>query len=158
MEGQYNAYFMEIYRQYCDMVYRIGFSFMKSTADAEDVVSEIFLKLLQAEKMFDTKEHAKAWLIVATSNYCKDQLKRHWRKNKSMDCENIGEIAGKDKVEINETLEAVLQLPEKYKLVIYLYFYEGYNSIEIGAILKKSASAVRNDLQKAKKMLKTELE
>ena len=76
---------VRIYERHVDSVYRLCFSFMKNSADAEDMVQETFLRLLSSGKSFESEEHEKAWLIVTASNLCKDTLKKWWRKNENID-------------------------------------------------------------------------
>ncbi len=156
MTEQEKQDFLDLYEKYFDMVYRVCFSFMKNTADTEDAVSETFLKLTGHLRDLKNEQHVKGWLVVTASNYCKNQLKHWWRKNRSYDRADEPEQEGQP-FEINETMEAVMNLPDKYKTAVYLYYYEGYSSAEIGSMTGKSASAVRNDLQKARKMLKTNI-
>ncbi len=148
--------FQRVYDQYADDIYRLCYSYMKNKMDAEDVLQETFLKYFRSRKMWESMEHSKAWLIVTASNQCKNMLK-HWsRKNRDLD--SCPEIAGEEKSEVDETWELVMGLPEKYKTIVYLYYYEGYDSREIGKIIHKPDSTVRTWLQQARKLLKREWE
>lgn len=147
--------FQEIYDLYADNLYRLCFSYMKNRMDAEDVMQETFLKFYQMEKTIQPKEEIKAWLLVTASNRCKNLLKHWWRKHQ--DIEDYSEIIGKEDEGKMELLEIVLNLPVKYKTVVYLYYYEGYNSRQISEMLHKPESTVRTHLQKAKALLKKEL-
>lgn len=147
--------FTAVYEMYVDDIYRLCFSFMKNHMDAEDAVQETFLKYYYSEKYFNTEQHLKAWLIVTASNYCKDLLKQAFRKQKNLD--DFREIAGEDEQHIDEMMEMVMNLPEKYKTIVYLYYYEGYNSREIARLLHKPDSTIRTYLQKARKILKQEI-
>ncbi len=147
--------FSEIYHKYVDTIFRISFSFLKNEDDAKDAVQEVFIKLLNSKKEYENEEHLKAWLIVTTSNYCKNIVSSWWWKRKNIE-ENAAYregTAGED-----ELLSLVLELPDKYKIPVYLYYYEGYNSREISRIWGKPESTIRTYLQKAKKLLKEELE
>lgn len=146
----------EIYHRHVDMVYRICFSHMKNKTDAEDLVQETFLKLITCKKQFESESHEKAWLIITASNTCRDAL-RHWsRKTTSMD---EVQLAQEPEPEKNpDVLEAVLGLPEKYKTPVYLYYYEGYDTVEIARILRCPQSTVRNWLARARKLLKKRIE
>lgn len=144
----------EVYHRHIDMVFRICYSYLKNIADSEDAVSSTFMKYIKYEKTFDSLEHEKAWFIVTASNTCKDMLNKWWRHFDSFD-ENY--MSFLEIFEIDTTLEVILQLPARYKTVIYLYYYEGYNSEEIAKILNKSPSTIRNQLARAKKILKRKL-
>ncbi|MCL1793908.1 MAG: sigma-70 family RNA polymerase sigma factor [Oscillospiraceae bacterium] len=146
----------EIYGRHADMVFSVSFSYLKNTEDAKDVVSEIFLKLLQKRIRFNDAEHEKAWLLRATINKCKDFLKDWRRKNENIDDHEYLESG--DPFQTDETYELVLKLPDRYKAVIYLHYYEGYKTEEIGRMLKKPQSTVLSQLREARKLLKGALE
>lgn len=149
--------FGEWYESYYDLVYRVCYSFMKNRSDTEDAVAETFMKLLPRMADMENEKHLKGWLVVTASNYCKNQLKHWWRKKRSS--MEVAENNGREEPSFvpNETLEAVLKLPDRYKAALYLHYYEGYSSAEIGEMTGRSASTVRGDLQKARKLLGTEL-
>lgn len=142
----------EIYNRYFDTIYRVCFSFMKNEADTEDIVQETFLKLITSDKPFQSKSHEKAWLIVTACNTCKDALK-HWRR-KVEDIDDYPSLEAAKLSRDEHILSAVLALPIKYKEVVFLYYYEGYQTSEIARMLHCSGSAVRNRLMRARKILK----
>ncbi|MCM1327801.1 MAG: sigma-70 family RNA polymerase sigma factor [Ruminococcus sp.] len=139
----------EIYRREVDTVYRVCWLYMKNTADAEDAVSETFVKLMRSGTEFESFEHEKAWLIAAARNVCRDVLKSPKYKNEPLD-ENMltGEIL------TDETLAAVKELPEKYRTAVYLYYYEGYSCGEIAEMLGTVKSTVISRLARGRKILK----
>ena len=146
----------EIYKRHFDMVYRVSFSYLKSPADAEDAAADVFAKLMQKNTAFQNAEHEKAWLLRTTINTCKNNLSHWWRARADID--DYENLQTDDPFHIDETLKAVVELPMRYKDVIYLYYYEGYNSEEIAAILKKPHSTVRGHLREARKLLRGVLE
>ena len=146
----------ELYRRHFDMVYRIGFSYMKNPYDTEDAVADVFAKLMQKSVEFQNTEHEKAWLIRTTSNICKNTL-NHWWRGRADLVEHENE-RGDDSFHIDETLEIVLALPERYKDVVYMFYYEGYTSEEIAGILGKPHSTIRGHLREARKLLRGVLE
>lgn len=149
------ARFQKVYDSYMQDVYRLCFSYMKNKMDTEDAVQETFCRFYQAMECVKEEERVKGWLLVTAGNVCKNILKHWWRKNQSWQVNE--ETKGcYDEYEI-EMLELVLNLPVKYKTVVYLYYYEGYNSVQIAKLLKKPESTIRTYLQKAKKLLKQEL-
>lgn len=142
----------KIYDRQYNTVYRICFSFMKNSQDAEDMVQETFLKLITSKKQFASEKHEKAWLIVTASNTCKDELRR-WKRR----LENIMLLFQQEAVsqkEDDRVLEWVMALPVKYRQVIYLYYYEGYSTSEIADIMNCSESTVRNQLLRGRRLLK----
>lgn len=148
--------FANDYDLYVNEIYRLCFSFMKNHMDAEDAVQETFMKFYRSNRTFGSESHKKAWLIVTASNCCKNMLKHWWNRRNNL--EDYTELVGSNDSEIDEMMELVMSLPEKYKTSVYLYYYEGYNSREISKIVGKPESTIRTYLQNAKKILKTELE
>ncbi|MBQ8831041.1 MAG: RNA polymerase sigma factor [Oscillospiraceae bacterium] len=145
----------EIYNRQVDTVYRICFSFMKNTADTEDMVQETFLRLIRSGMTFQTEEHEKAWLIVTASNLCKDALKKWWRKTDDIESPSLH--LSTPPFEVNHVLEAIMELPANQKTVLYMYYYEGYSAEDIAAYLKCPASTVRSRLSRARKTLRHKL-
>ena len=145
----------EIYDRNVDTVYRICFSFMKNTADTEDMVQETFLRLLCSGKKFHSVNHEKAWLIVTASNLCKDALKHWWHSNENI--EDYEAVLVQQPFQINNTLEAILELPEDFKAVVYMYYYEGYSTREIASFMRCPPATVRSRLSRARQMLKSKL-
>ncbi len=143
------AIFKEIYERNVDTVYRVCYMYLKNATDAEDAVHNTFLKLFESEKAFESEEHEKAWLIRVCSNVCKNMLS-HWSRK----AEDISALEIKSEDKADETLISLCSLPEKLKLPVYLYYYDGYTSAEIGKMLGIPDSTVRNRLQKARQLLK----
>lgn len=144
------ADFIEVYSRQVDTVYRVCYSYMKNKADTEDLVQETFLKLLSTKKIFENERHEKAWLIVTASNLCKDTLKKWWRKNENID--DYLDIAA-DTPQEDGILDVILQLPDDYKDAVYMYYYEGYTTVEIAQHLHCPEATVRSRLMRAKKKL-----
>lgn len=143
---------VEIYNRHVDTVYRVCFSFMKNAADTEDMVQETFLKFISCKKNFASEEHEKAWLIVTASNTCRDELRRFKRKFEYI--RNCLKTESSSLVEKEGISELLMALPPKYKEVVYLHYYEGYQTSEIAGMLHCPASTVRNQLSRARKLLK----
>lgn len=145
-----------IYNRNFSMVWHICLAYMKNQNEAEDALQETFLRMVKCRQSFQTEEHEKAWLIVTAQNVCKNMLKHWWRKRVTVDDE---EKAGISKpYEIDTTLQAVMELPNKYKIPIYLYYYMEYDSVEIASILHKPKSTIRNYLSEARKLLRQTIE
>ena len=142
--------------QYADTVRRICFLHLKNEADTEDIFQTVFLKYALSSAVFESAEHEKAWLIRVTINACKDLLKSFFR-NHTVSLQEIIEHAAPTSDEHAEVLEAVLHLPQKYRNVIYLHYYEGYSAPEIGRLLHKNVNTVYTLLTRARQMLKKEL-
>ncbi|NLG57894.1 MAG: RNA polymerase sigma factor [Clostridiales bacterium] len=142
-----------IYLRHADMVYRLCYSYMKNKWDAEDAVQTAFLKLMASGKSFEDETHEKAWLIVTAGNVCKNLLKNPQRR--------MADIASlpleAEETPPDETLKALLALPDRYKSALYLYYYEGYPTRQIAALLRRPASTIRNHLKEARALLKDRL-
>ena len=120
--------------------------------DTEDIFQNVFLKYVLHSAAFESPEHEKAWIIRVTVNECKDLLKSFFR-SRSVSLETVMEQAAPMQEDRREVLEAVLTLPQKYREVIYLHYYEGYTAPEISRILGKNVNSVYTLLTRSKKML-----
>ena len=111
-------------------------------------------RTVQPPRRFNDPEHEKAWLIVCAQNHCRDVLKSAHRTRQTALPEDI---ADERRARQDETLDAVLALPEKYKTCVYLFYYEGYRTAEIAALTGVPSSTVRSHLSEARALLKTML-
>lgn len=143
-----------VFRRHAKTVYRLCYTYLGNAADAEDAVQTVFAKLLGKPRRFNDAEHEKAWLIVCAQNHCRDVLKSAHRTRQTALPEDI---ADERRARQDETLDAVLALPEKYKTCVYLFYYEGYRTAEIAALTGVPASTVRSHLSEARALLKTML-
>lgn len=150
-----NKEIAEIYERHVNTVYRVCFTYLKNTVDTEDVVQSTFVKLINYDNTFQSTEHEKAWLIVTATNLCKDFLRHWWHKRENI--EAYDNSLNTQPFEIDETLSVVMDLPHKYKIVIYLYYYEGYTSVEISKMLNKPQSTIRNYLHEGRNILRQKL-
>lgn len=151
-----NEELSQIYHRHVDTVYRVCFMYMKNRHDTEDMVQNTFIKLMKDQTVFINEEHEKAWLIRTAINLCKDHFRHWWSKTVGMD--KAVEKAVAQPFTTNENYELVMSLPPKYKTVIYLYYYEGYSTVEIAKMLDKKESTIRSYLHAARKLLKMEME
>jgi RNA polymerase sigma-70 factor (ECF subfamily) len=116
----------------------------------------VFLKYILKDVSFESDAHEKAWLIRVAINTCKDLLKSFFRR-KVTSLEDVDTEPFYIQDESREILDAVLKLPEKYKDVIYLFYYEGYTAVEIAKILKKNENTIYTWLSRAKMKLRDSL-
>ena len=144
-----NKEILEIYDRHADTVYRVCFAYMKNAPEAEDMTQETFLRLISHEKPFENQRHEKAWLIVTASNLCKDALKKWWRYSENID--DYTYLAQESPEAGNEVLDAILALPPDYKDAVYMYYYEGFSTVEIARHLNCPESTVRSRLSRARK-------
>lgn len=147
--------FLEKYELYGSMLYRLSMVYLNNHMDCEDVLQEVFIKLLYNAPNFDCEEYERRWLLRICINCCKDKLKEKWRKDKLTLNENIYSLRTKEDYHLTET---ILCLPNKIKAPIHLYYFEGYKVNEISQILEISSSAVKMRLKRGRDLLKLELE
>lgn len=141
-----------IVNTYSDMICRIAYQYTRNIHESKDIMQEVFLKMLK-KLPFKDEEYLKAWLIRVTINQSKDFLKSKHRKNVPL--EDGLHIAAKPH---DDGLEELQQLPYLDRSIIYLYYYEGYSTKEIGKILGKTANAVALKLSRAREKLKCLIE
>lgn len=150
-----NREIAEIYERHFDTVFRVCFAYMKNNEDSSDAASDTFLRLMKSAPAFDNEDHEKAWLIRTASNVCKNTLRHWWRRNENL--EDHEDTQAAPPPEIDGAMDAVMSLPNKYKSLVYLYYYEGYDSGEISEILNKPRSTIRYHLFQARKILRDKL-
>lgn len=143
-------------RQYQDMVYRVALHALGSPQDAEDAVQEVFLRLYTEKKPFEGPDHLRRWLIRVTVNVCRDALKSPWRRRR-VSLEELPETPVFDRPEQGELYREVMRLPEKYRTVLYLFYYEELTVKEIGQVLGLRTTAVTTRLHRARGKLKEQL-
>ncbi len=146
----------EIYVRHSMTIYRICFTYMKNPSETQDAVSETFCRLIVTNPVLSGPEHEKAWLIKTAINICKDMLKHWWRRRENIEDYQNTLAAESDKYN-TPVLQAVLDLPNKYRDVVYLYYVEGYTTPEIADLFGKPQSTVRYHLQVARKKLREKL-
>lgn len=145
-----------LFKRHFSMVYRLCYSYLGSSADAEDAAQTVFLKLLNKPRGFQSEDHERAWLLVCASNLCKDLLKSAGRTRVYTLPEHESPRMGTSD-QVDETIDAVLSLPIKYKDCVYLHYYEGYKTGEIAKMLGIPGSTVRNRLREARELLRQKL-
>lgn len=154
---QFEYYF----REYHSLIFRIAFTELKSHADAEDVVQEVFFRILRYHPEFESTEHEKAWMIRSTINRCKDFLKNKWN-NSTVGLDRLpeGERAYLHLPYVQEdgTLWAVLELTERYRQPLYLFYYEDYSIKEIAQILGLPENTVKTNLRRGREAVRKLLE
>ena len=140
--------------QHLDMVYRIALNCLRVPADAEDAAQTVLLRLWQSDTEFAGGEHLRYWLARVTVNVCRDMTRSPWRRTVSLD--SCREPVFQDP-EHRELYEAVMALPAKYRLPLYLYYYEGYSVAEAAELLGLNPSTVQTRLARAREKLKIQL-
>ena len=152
----------EVIDRYADMVYRLALLQVKNKADADDILQEVFVRLIRHIHKLQDWNHVKAWLIRVTINCAKKYFDRYWNKNVCFldETEEICfEEKGYEEAEGDGFVyQAVCRLPEKYRIVVHLFYYEELSVTEIAKFTKQKETTVKSQLFRAREMLKTWLE
>ena len=151
LTANYTVSIEPIVNTYGNMLYRICFIMLKNASDAEDAVQETIIKYFQKKPALLDNEHTKAWLITVAKNECRDILRYRQRHLHTEIDENFVQ---QEKTQDTGILETLMTLPEKFRLVLVLYYVEEYKIEEIAKIVGKTPSAVKMRLQKGRKLLK----
>ena len=149
--------FEQLYERNYQMVYRLCYTYMKNSYDAEDCTEDVFVKVYTGQLHFNDENHEKAYLSVMAINTCKDHLRAFWRKKVIAD-EDIERHSYTVDRSSSYLLQEIMNLPDKYKDVVYMHYYLGYKTDEVAELLKRKPSTVRNQLAEARKLLKNRLE
>ena len=147
--------FTDAAERYLDMVYRIALNWFRTPADAEDAAQTVMMKLWQSDTDFSDSQHLRRWLVRVTLNVCKDVTRSPWRRH-IVPLEELPEPVFSD-AEHREVYREVMALPGKYRVPLYLYYYEGYSAAEVGELLHLNVSTVQTRLARARGKLKTML-
>ena len=158
--------FTHILHDYGGIVKRLAYIHMKNNVDADDIYQEVFIKLVKKQEKIIDEEHLKNWLIRATLSSCRDIWKSaYYRHNKeTIDNSDREEWIYKEYYDGNLNdeaglvTEAVMSLPQKYREVIHLYYYEGYSEKEIADILNVSAKTISTRILRGRKKLRDYME
>ena len=142
--------------KYKDLVYRTALTVTRCHEDAEDILQDVFFRYFRLHPTFESEEHEKAWLLRVTINAGKNLMRSAWiRRRADVDITAVAEE--QQDPENSGVLQAVHALPEKYRIAIYLHYYEGYSAAEIAAMTGRTETAVGQHLsrgrQKLRKML-----
>ena len=145
-------YIRRVVEDYSPMLLRLAMTRSLSTADAEDAVQEVFLRLLTQLPRFRDGEHERAWLIRTTIHRASDLRKA--ASNRTLPLEEAEVVAMPEEAESSPILSAVQALPEKYSTVIHLYYYEGYTIKEIAKLLGLPTPTVGTRLSRGREQLR----
>lgn len=142
--------------KYRSSLYAAAFNMCKNAHDAEDVVQDTFIQYLLHKKEFESEQHIRAWLIRVALNKAKNKNHTFFRRN-SLPLENYIDTLTFESEESSELFETVMKLPEKYRIVIHLFYYEDYSVNEIADILKVTANNVKVRLSRGRMVLRNTL-
>lgn len=145
-------------RKYADTVTRICIMRCGNPEDAKDCFQNVFLKLYTSDKLFESEEHLKAWLIQVAIHQCADFHRQAWKQKVDLEDDVsrlVGDASEADKeADASEIILLVRSLPEKYRDVIYLYYYEEYSVAEIAQLLGSNENTVKSLLKRGRDKLR----
>ena len=147
--------FIQRAQRYMDDLFRLAFSWLKSRADADDVTQTVLLRLYETDKIFESEEHVRHWLVRVTINECKKYWRSPWRRTE--DFTDYANTLVFEQPEASGLFDAVMALGPKYRIVIFLYYYEGYSIKEISQVLKLPRGTVGTRLKRGREQLKQTL-
>ena len=149
--------FEKIIARHADTAFRVAYQYLRNRQDAEDVVQEVFLSLVQRFRQlsFNDDEHLKAWIIRVTINKSINAAKYNARRRTESMETSVLKSYDKSSWEIDDVLS---KLSADDRQIIYLHYYEGYSALEIGEILGKNENTVYSILSRGRSMLKESLE
>lgn len=142
---------------YSDLIYRLAFANVKSGTNADDIFQDVFMRYIKTVKKgicFENEEHRKAWFIRVTINCCKSFVSSSWFRRTTELNDNINESydeAVDEKIDFHNALQ---QIPQKYRTVIHLFYYEQLSIEQISSVLNQKNSTIRTQLTRARALLK----
>ena len=150
--------FTALAEKYMDMVYRIALNALGSVADAEDVTQNVMVRLYRADPDFESEEHAKRWLIRVAVNESKRLVGLPWKKREA----SFEEVLNAASVEADglqkDLVRKIAQLQPKYRVPMYLYYFEGYSIKEIAELTGSKTSTLQTRLARGREKLREVLE
>lgn len=145
-----SAQLERLVRQHSSTLLRAASAVLGDAEEAQDAVQDVFTKYWEKQPVFESEEHAKAWLLRVAVNNCKTRLRSPWHRRRAPLLESFPAPEPPQRVAV----EAVLTLPPKERAVVHLYYYEGYKTAEIAAITGEAEGTVRSRLSRARAHLK----
>ena len=147
----------ELVDQYADTILRIGYTWLGDMDDAKDICQEVLISLLEETGIFPDSGQERAWVVRVTINRCKNWKKSAWLRHRAPLEEGLYLSVEDPEPEGDSLLHHLKQLPDKYRQVLYLRYYEQYEVKEIAALLGHSPALVSTHLARAKARLKAQL-
>lgn len=141
----------EILDQYGNSILRLAYSYLHNQSDAEEVLQDTLLQVVRTKPEFQNAAHAKAWVLRVAANLSKNRIA--YNKVRYAD-ELEEELIAEEQENLSYVWEAVKQLPQPYREVIHLFYYEGYSTGQIAKILERKESSIRSDLRRGRQRLK----
>ena len=132
-------------------LYRTALAILTDPSEAEDAVQETFMKYLEKRPTLESPEHTKNWLMRVLVNGCKTRLRSPWRK-RHVPLDEALTVASPEE---RQELEELMALPPKERLVLHLFYYEGYSTAEIAKLTGEPEGTIRSRMSRARSKLRT---
>lgn len=150
------ADFERMVNRHRDLVYRVAYSYMRNPADADDVAQDVFVKFFQTDKRFESDEHARNWLVRVTINQCKSLFRRPWRR--AADIEAYADALEAPDERTLTLFSELMQLSEKYRVPLVLYYYVGFSTQEVADALRIPPATARTRIARGRAKLRSIIE
>lgn len=144
-------YFSRLYEKYADDMYRLCLVYLKRREDAEEAVTDAFIRAMERAPSFENEAHEKGWLMKTTVNICRNMLRSAWTRYVVSNDEVLSYMATPEEISV---MEEVLSLPPKYRVIIYMHYYQGYKAAEIAKMLGMNESTVLSRLSRGRQKLR----
>ena len=148
--------FVRLAQTNMDAVFRLAYSYLKNRSDADDITQIVLLRLLETNTVFENDAHVKNWLLCVAANECKKHWRSPWSKVECLD--DYSDTLTFEEPQYSDLFQAIMDLEQKYRVVIVLYYYEGYAIKEIAKILRIPQGTVGTRLSRARDQLKQYLQ
>ena len=141
--------------RHSDSVYRLAVVYLRDPQEAGDCCQDVFIKLMERRRGFESEEHRKAWLLAVTKNVCRDRLRR-LRRGSVASLDSLQDSIAHSQADPagEELLALIFTLPQGDRDVLYLHYYEGYSVRELCALLRLRESAAKQRLSRARARLR----
>lgn len=155
MEDQRDSY-SQFYERNANLVYAVALSYLRHREDAEDCSADVFAQVFEQKLTFESIEHERAWLVTAVRNRCRNRVK-HWFQSRRDEMPENGR-SDEAAVQLRMTMDAIAEMPEKYRLPLVLCAVQGYSTAETAKMLQTNESTITTRISRARKILRKKLE
>ena len=145
--------YIRIFTLFKNDIYRLAYSYTKNCSDTNDIVQSVFIKLYKNFDKFTDDISIKKWLTKVTINECRTLFLSAW-KRKVFPITDKEENIVEEKKDDSSLIDSLMQLPKKYRIVLFLFYYEDYKIKEISEILNLNEATIKTRLSRAKSLLK----
>ena len=137
---------LDVYQQHLQEIYRIAYTYLRSRSQAEKAAEETFRKMVRSRVRLDDEFRLKGWLINTVTQYCLLQTNTAGFT-----------FAGDEDEQTDEVLRSIMELPGKYKTIVYLFYYDGYTAQEISDMLGENNEIINTIVSKSRLSLRRKL-